>query len=747
MSDDLEKPLEMDEPSVLDYVKSLFRFGNGERIRIPAEQQTLFEEHAPQRRAFIAEAPVLQPVEDVQQELSFVEAPSPEVEPLPEPVEAKPFPWRSLLAFGLAWVAQSIFEPPHLENSATYGIALYIAAFAVLALAIRHGEWKLPALKPTAEGTDPLTYRGLPLILGMGLAVIAFFLFGNGLFTTTNLVVWILATLCLLGAFWLNRSSLRFAYGRFTNSFQREVWTISISRWSVLLIAVTALIIFFRFYQTTTVPPEPFSDHAEKILDVYDVSQGQTKIFFTRNTGREAFQMYWTLLVANLFNTGLSFLSLKLGTAILGFLTVPFIYLLGKEIGGPRVGLFALLMAGIGYWPNVISRVGLRFPLYPLFAAPVLFFLLRGLRTRNRNDFLLSGLFLGIGLHGYSPMRIVPFVVVAAFIIYWLHSQSQDARKELPIWLAMLALVATFVFLPLLRYWLDDPAIFGFRAFTRLGSVEQPLPGPAYQIFFSNLWNALRMFNYDDGEIWVHSVTHRPALDIITAALFLIGVVLVLVRYIRNRHWLDLFLLISIPLLLMPSVLSLAFPGENPALNRAGGAYIPAFLLAAMALDGLLSSFGRGGLRNVLTWGLAGLLFVISARQNFDLVFTQYYEYFRDASWNSSDMGKVIKEFEQVHGNANNVWIVPFAHWVDTRLPAVWAGIPNRDMAVWRDDLPNTLDFTGPKLFMVKADTDRPEANDQETLNALEELYPNGQLRMFDSDVPGHDFWIYSVPE
>ena len=76
---------------------------------------------------------------------------------------------------------------------------------------------------------------------------------------------------------------------------------------------------FFRFYQTQTVPPEPFSDHAEKILDVYDVSQGQTHIFFPRNTGREAFQMYWTLLVAKIFGTGLSFLSLKLGTALLGF--------------------------------------------------------------------------------------------------------------------------------------------------------------------------------------------------------------------------------------------------------------------------------------------------------------------------------------------------------------------------------------------------------------------------------------------
>ena len=236
----------------------------------------------------------------------------------------------------------------------------------------------------------------------------------------------------------------------------------------MLLLAATALIFFFRFTKTVTVPPEPFSDHAEKILDVYDVSQGQTHIFFPRNTGREAIQMYWTLLVSWVFGTGLSYLSLKLGTAILGFLTLPFIYLLGKEIGGKRVGFFALFLTGIGYWPNVISRIGLRFPLYPLFAAPTLFFLIRGLRTRNRNDFILSGLFLGLGLHGYSPMRIVPIVVVAAFVVYYFHAQSKGARKDVVIWLAILGLMSLVVFLPLLRYWVDNPELFGFRAMTRL---------------------------------------------------------------------------------------------------------------------------------------------------------------------------------------------------------------------------------------------------------------------------------------
>ena len=90
-------------------------------------------------------------------------------------------------------------------------------------------------------------------------------------------------------------------------------------------------------------------------------------------------------------------------------------------------------------------------------------------------------------------------------------------------------------------------------------------------------------------EIWVHSVTGSPALDIVSAALYFLGVVLLILRYIRRRTWQDLLLLLSVPLLMLPSILSLAFPDENPALNRAGGAIVPVFLIIAIALDGLMS--------------------------------------------------------------------------------------------------------------------------------------------------------------
>lgn len=740
MSDELQQPESQNEPSVLDYVKSLFRFGRGERIQLP----DFVEEQKPlavigQPLAVSDEQLVIS--EETQESRSFDQAQHQPATFKPSNLQT-PFPWRSLLALLFALLGQNTFEPP--PTTSPLGYAFYLAAFALLGWAMYRDEWNLPPLAPTSEGIDPLTYRRLTLIVSLPLAIWAFEIFRDNLFTVANVILWCLAVILLVWAFWI-RGGSSWSSGM-ANFFKRDSWQINISRWTLLLLAATVLVFFFRFYQTTSVPPEPFSDHAEKILDVYDVSQGQTSIFFTRNTGREAFQMYWTLLVAKIFGTGLSYLSLKLGTAILGFLTLPFIYLLGKEIGGPRVGLFAFILTGIGYWPNVISRVGLRFPLYPLFAAPTLLFLLRGLRTRNRNDFLLSGLFLGLGLHGYSPMRIAPFVVVAAFIIYWLHSQSKGVRRDLPIWLVMLGLVSLFVFLPLLSYWVGHPAEFGFRAFSRLSGTENPITEPVLNIFVSNVGKALKMFNFDDGEIWVNSIPHRPALDVVSAALFVFGILLILVRYIRNRHWLDLFLLVSIPLLQLPSTLSLAYPGENPALNRAGGAYIPAFIVGAMALDGLVTGIGLEKRRAVVSWLVAGILLYFSASQNYDLVFNQFYTSFRQGSWNTSDMGAVVKEFEQTYGRTDTVWIVPFPYWVDTRLPAVWAGIPNRDMAMWREDLATTLELPGPRLFMVKANLEDPQFNDSETLDALKSLYPNGQLRLFDSDVPGHDFWIYFVP-
>ena len=147
--------------------------------------------------------------------------------------------------------------------------------------------------------------------------------------------------------------------------------------------------------------------------------------------------------------------------------------------------------------------------------------------------------------------------------------------------------------MPLFRLTLDQLDLIAYRSLTRLGDLERPLPGPVWQIFLKNTWNALVMFFWDDGEVWVHSIPHRPAMDMVSAGIFFIGLMLLLFRYTRKRNWVDLFLLVMIPLLLLPSILSLAFPNENPNLNRTAGAYVPAFLILAVGSESLLSAIKR----------------------------------------------------------------------------------------------------------------------------------------------------------
>ncbi|MEZ0395439.1 MAG: glycosyltransferase family 39 protein [Anaerolineales bacterium] len=665
--------------------------------------------------------------------------PAPPEAPVLPPESQPVFPWRSGLALCLALTGQWFLETG-IRNAAA-GILFYLPALFLAVWGARRGEWVLASPpQPDQRRTDALTVRLLPFLVGgfggTVCAVAAFLDFGDNRFTWHNLTWWLLAIGFWALAFWQS-SSWKRRRRAVPAAPRRPDWG-----WAALLLAVTALVVFFRVYRLNEVPAEPYSDHAEKILDVYDLSQGQYKIFFERNTGREGLQMYLTLAVARLFKTGLSFLSLKIGTILCGLLTLPYVYLLGKEVGNRRVALLALFLVGVAYWPNVISRSGLRFPLYPLFVAPVLYYLLRGLRNQNRSDFVLAGIFLGLGLHGYSPFRIVPLLVVLGIGIYALHNQPRRSWMQAVIWTGIVATMALMVFLPLLRYAFDNPGQFSYRAMSRLGAVDQPLPGPAWQLFLSNVGKGLLMFNWDDGEIWVHSIPHRPALDLISAALFVLGAALVLTRYLRQRRWLDLFLLLSVPVLQLPSTLSLAFPAENPALNRAAGAYLPAFLLVALALDGLAAALRARTSRRwgpVLANGLLFLLLLWSSFQNFNLVFVQYDRQFREGAWNSSEMGAVIAGFRQEYQTTDTVWIVAYPHWVDTRLPGVWAGIPNRDFAIWPEQIESTLLLAGPKMFLLRPD-------DAAGLETLQRLYPQGEFQRYASRQPSHDFLIYFVP-
>jgi hypothetical protein len=231
-------------------------------------------------------------------------------------------------------------------------------------------------------------------------------------------------------------------------------------------------------------------------------------------------------------------------------------------------------------------------------------------------------------------------------------------------------------------------------------------------------------------------------LGIIAGALFYLGACFLFIRYVRQRNWLDLFWLLSIPALMLPSILSLAFPHENPNLYRTGGAIVPVFLMIAIALDKLMHALVDGLPKRTgprLAWGLALLLFAFSSLQDYNLVFNGYYQQYKMSAWNTSEMGQVAHDFIESIGSPDTVWVVGYAHWVDTRLVALNAGYPGRDFQIFVDQIESTLPEKRAKLFLLN-----PE--DEAAITALNSLYPSGWLQIYTSKVPTKDFMIFVVP-
>ena len=662
---------------------------------------------------------------------------------LGEPIQSRDDPdggsWKKYLVFlpsFLAIIAQIFGEPEN--RSPALMIFFYAAAGTGLLLLVLFNNWELDALVPDEGEASDFSVRWIPFLIGSGFSALAFFFFTGNLFNILNVMLWITG----LGLIWWSLRIPEDGLGKIKTTWHKFISDgFKITPWMILVAAVFLLAGFYRFYLLNQVPPEMFSDHAEKLIDVTDVLRGNHFVFFPRNTGREAFQMYLTAAVAKIFGTGISFLSLKLGTCLAGLFSLPFIYLLGRDLKNKEVGLLAMFFAGIAYWPNVISRVALRFALYPAFVAPTIYFLVRGIKRKKWNDFLFSGLFLGIGLHGYSPFRIVPFAVILILLIYFLHSKSKDNRRLAVIALLLVGLISLIVFLPLGRYASTNYPMFAYRMQTRMTDVETALSGSVLAIFLSNLWKALIMFQWDNGQIWVHSIPGRPALGVVSGAMLSLGVILLVIRYLKKRHWMDLALLLLIPLLMLPSILSLAFPDENPSLNRTGGAMIPVFLIIAIAVENLVTNLrsslpGRAG--KWISTAIILILAGISMQTNARLVFVDYYQQFKSRAWNTSEIGAVIEEFADTIGDEDHAWVVPYPHWVDTRLVGINAIDQVRDFALWQTDIPGTEMADAPKLYIFKPD-------DEETFQTLQDLYPDGIIERFESEVEGRDFMLYYV--
>jgi hypothetical protein len=628
-----------------------------------------------------------------------------------------------------------------------------IGLFSFWRVLVRAGVTTSPAPRPTDTPFEPVTRRWLLVFVSLVLAALTYWACANNTFTLFGVIGWIGSTLYFLAAMWPQvrikwPPLLSDPFSLLGKGVRSEGFFIHLRWRTVALIAIIALAAFFRLYRLEQVPPEMTSDHIEKLLDIYDLSHGVRPIYFERNTGREPFQFYWAFTVMRVFNTGITFYGLKLANALIGIVTIYGIYLLGRELAGEDVGLLAAFFASVMQWAESITRMGLRFPYAAIATTFALWALLRALRTGRRADYLIAGLVFGAGFYGYTPYRVMP-IVVAVLVLFKLlfeRPRSWSAWGQLTFNLAVFGLIAIIMLVPLGRYWHDSPEMFWHRSVTR---IEGDYGVTAHNIGWTlanNTLRALGMFNVVGDTVWANTLPNKPTLDEVGGVFLIFGVMAALYRLFRQRDWPLLMVILSGIILLLPSILSLAFPGENPSVARTAGAIPVVAVLVGLGWYGATRAAKElGGTR----WGvwlaapLLALTLMATTAINYQRYFVGYYHSYQLSSQNSSEMADAMRGFIATGGDLQHIVIHAWPYWVDTRALALLMGNPdwqNTNVVLDRvTDLERLRDDPAPQMYLL-------HPSDVKGLQILQETFAQGYAVRRPSRIPGHDFVLFLVP-
>ncbi|HTA75840.1 MAG TPA: PA14 domain-containing protein [bacterium] len=204
-----------------------------------------------------------------------------------------------------------------------------------------------------------------------------------------------------------------------------------------------------------------------------------------------------------------------------------FFYASVRQLSGTRAALLSLFILAVTRWSWIETRVG--YPsseiLFYLFGA--LCFWIYGLRKEKIWAWVLSALFLGIGLYTYQAFKLVPFL----FVIYALFEILRQKKKN-PFRLSsgiIYLLIVLAIALPLLHYFWSGKT-FGNReheAFIGTSIIEQKSLKPLWDVWSGNF----SMFNRTGDENPRHNIPGHRMLDDLTGILFILGLGLAIRRW------------------------------------------------------------------------------------------------------------------------------------------------------------------------------------------------------------------------
>lgn len=520
---------------------------------------------------------------------------------------------------------------------------------------------------------------------------------------------------------------------------------------AVILIAALAMSLF----RLTTLPYDLDGDFASHGLQARALATGaETGIFKLGWANIPMLGFVPSALTMKVFGTGL--VGLNMAGVIEGLLILLGVFLLGRELFNPRVGVLAAALLSVSYVHVHFSRTSEYIdPIF--FMVFGIYFLVLGLRRHHDWAFVLSGLLSALGAQMYYSGRIVIFVVALVFgyLLLFERARLRAQWQAIPLWAVAFLVGIGPAVVVYLRDWegflersravflLHPPVLEHLRDKYQVETLGAVVAEQAKR--------TLLMFHYYHDTSTQFGLI-QPFLDSYVGAVFALGFGYALFHWRRFGLWL---LLGWIALILLIG----AFLTNNaPFWPRLVGLAAPAALLSAIALDALVAplvaqtSQENAGVRagrpwvELITWVALSAGVIVLGISNWQM----YMDSKGDWATTRTRIGRYLAGTEP----ATQAYLVPDPyHYTDREFEFL---APERFVGNLTPDQVRSSHFafrpqpehgssSGPaakeQILVVLT------GNHSDLLDVLQERFPAGEVLSYPDNDPGSiAFYAFSIP-
>jgi len=610
-------------------------------------------------------------------------------------------------ALVLAFAAQYLYTGElltHWKDSNTWmWEPRYTLASIFLLLAIGGAAWALaspvtqfaPNLQ-TESGPNLRPNRTLHwLALAVGCYAFSVFLYGAVGEDRLVQLLWLAAIVCLIIPF------LKWPANQIVEDLM-PWW-----QW-VAVLALTALGFILRYWHLTEIPSHVDNDvslmgtFASKLIDTSNFN-------WLGSSGSGHLLSYDQFLAWSMRLFGENHYGLVMHSVIFGTLTLPLVFLLGRQLFNWRVGLVAMALLTCDYTHIQFSRI-LFGATSTFFVTLTIYFVFRGLKTNQLRWFAWAGLAAGFGALLYDSGRILP-VLVLAIAAWQTLCQRTNFLSNLRNWFVC-GLGILIGFGPMLGFALQDfadfngrgnvvtifsPQIFQHEAENyQVTTLPQVIPEQAKHAF-------LTFYLYGDSS--PHFAFPRPMVAPLEAVLLTVGLGYCLWRFRDLRSF---TLLAWIVLTFILGGVLTYDPPYWPHLNIV----LPAVaILAALAADAALTFLAPPAqLLSAVSLRLLGVgLLVYTGYSNWQ-TYTAY------VANNAGPYVRVARYIDQLSPDYQVYLVSDPVNWTDFSFQFINRGVTGYDV-------------TADQLLAAPPPADKPLLfifmDHQESLETLQKAYPD----------------------